>query len=66
MTDLTEASLTNLLLATTMLQPTRLVIPRELSRTAQLIKRSFDEGWDWRRRKRELRRAETSTYRRSA
>lgn len=42
--------------------PTQLVVAPKLMSLTRLIHRSFDEGWDRRRFKRESRRAATSTY----
>lgn len=64
MEDLTEASLESWManFAGVGLTPTKIVVPVPLLHMTELIFRSFAEGWDRRRFKREARRAETSTY----
>lgn len=44
------------------LNTTRIVMSSRGTAVMRLLRRSWDENWDWRRRKRELRRPETSTY----
>ncbi len=64
MTEPTEASLLAVMtnIHASSLAPTHMVVSPYGSAVMRLLRRSWDERWDRRRRKRELRRADTSTY----
>ena len=60
--DVTVEALDAALLSMRPLAPTKIIVGKHNTAVFKMIMRADEEGWNWRRLKRELRRAETSTY----